>query len=162
VGYGTFYGDLIGAFAPLGDLWKHEVFELARYINKYIKPIIPEQCLLIKPSAELSAQQNINLGLGDPMNYDYHDDLFKLFFESTHPLSPEEIIALYKNKKIKKYLSKVDVYKLFPKQELFVQDLMHWWQAYRGLAVAKRIQAPPIIACSETVFGFDYRESLVR
>ncbi|MER2139351.1 MAG: NAD(+) synthase, partial [Succiniclasticum sp.] len=31
VGYGTFYGDLIGLFCPLGDLWKHQVYELGKY-----------------------------------------------------------------------------------------------------------------------------------
>jgi NAD+ synthase (glutamine-hydrolysing) len=36
VGYSTLYGDLAGFLAALGDLWKHQVYDLARYLNEEI------------------------------------------------------------------------------------------------------------------------------
>ncbi|WP_428897992.1 NAD+ synthase (glutamine-hydrolyzing) [Parelusimicrobium proximum] len=52
MGYATLYGDTAGAFAPIGDLYKTEVYELARYINKD-KEIIPGFIITRPPSAEL-------------------------------------------------------------------------------------------------------------
>ncbi|MFI3330982.1 MAG: NAD+ synthase [Rikenellaceae bacterium] len=56
VGYGTMYGDCIGSFSILGDLYKIEVFELARYINRNGE-IIPENTITKAPSAELRPEQ---------------------------------------------------------------------------------------------------------
>ena len=36
VGYATFYGDIAGALAMLGDLWKYQVYALGRYLNKVV------------------------------------------------------------------------------------------------------------------------------
>ncbi len=57
VGYGTLYGDSIGAISIAGDLYKCEIYDLARHINKVCGPIIPENILLKEPSAELSPGQ---------------------------------------------------------------------------------------------------------
>jgi NAD+ synthase (glutamine-hydrolysing) len=57
VGYGTLYGDTIGAIGAVGDLYKSEIYDLARYINKVRGGIIPEHILLKEPSAELSPGQ---------------------------------------------------------------------------------------------------------
>ncbi len=57
VGYGTLYGDTIGAISIAGDLYKSEIYDLARYINKVRDGIIPEHILLKEPSAELSPGQ---------------------------------------------------------------------------------------------------------
>ena len=57
VGYSTLYGDSVGAISPLGDLYKSEVFELSRYINKKFKNLIPEQVISRPPSAELKENQ---------------------------------------------------------------------------------------------------------
>ncbi|MEY2986780.1 MAG: hypothetical protein RJB13_301, partial [Pseudomonadota bacterium] len=64
VGYSTLYGDQAGYLAPLGDLWKGEVYALARYYNDKIFgfPVIPEDSLNVTPSAELSADQDISAG----------------------------------------------------------------------------------------------------
>lgn len=56
VGYGTLYGDLIGALMPIGDLLKTEVFELARYYNSN-EEIIPKEIIERPPTAELRANQ---------------------------------------------------------------------------------------------------------
>lgn len=56
VGYATIYGDMCGAFNPLKDLYKTEVFALAKYINT-IKLAIPENIISKPPSAELRENQ---------------------------------------------------------------------------------------------------------
>lgn len=56
MGYGTLYGDLTGALMVLADLYKLQVYSVARYIN-HEKRIIPESILVKEPSAELSINQ---------------------------------------------------------------------------------------------------------
>jgi NAD+ synthase (glutamine-hydrolysing) len=56
VGYCTLYGDMTGALAVLGDVYKSEVFQLAKYINRE-KEIIPENIITKPPSAELRPNQ---------------------------------------------------------------------------------------------------------
>ncbi len=56
VGYGTLYGDMAGGLAVLGDCYKLQVYELAKYINRD-KEIIPENIINKAPSAELSPGQ---------------------------------------------------------------------------------------------------------
>jgi len=56
MGYGTLYGDMAGALAPIGDLTKTQVYELARQLNRTQK-IIPESILKKAPSAELAYDQ---------------------------------------------------------------------------------------------------------
>lgn len=76
VGYATFYGDIAGVMALIGDLWKHQVYALGRYLNEqvYHKDVIPDEVFTIKPSAELSQKQTVGTG-GDPLHYPYHDYL---------------------------------------------------------------------------------------
>lgn len=57
VGYCTIYGDLCGGIAPLADLWKTRVFQLAKFINKYRDGVIPENIITKVPSAELKPDQ---------------------------------------------------------------------------------------------------------
>ncbi len=56
VGYGTLYGDLAGAVMVLADIYKLDVYELARYINS-VKESIPDSTMTKPPSAELSPGQ---------------------------------------------------------------------------------------------------------
>ena len=55
VGYGTLYGDMCGGLSVIGDVYKTDVFELARYINKDAE-LIPVNTITKPPSAELRAQ----------------------------------------------------------------------------------------------------------
>ncbi len=55
-GYGTLYGDMAGGLGVLGDLYKQQVYALARYINSS-KEIIPAHILEKAPSAELRPDQ---------------------------------------------------------------------------------------------------------
>jgi len=56
VGYATLYGDMAGGFAPIKDVPKMLVYELARYRNA-ISQVIPERVLTPPPSAELAPDQ---------------------------------------------------------------------------------------------------------
>lgn len=56
-GYCTLYGDMVGAVAPIGDVYKTRVYELARYINKAWGAPIPERSITKEPSAELRPDQ---------------------------------------------------------------------------------------------------------
>jgi len=56
VGYATLYGDMCGGLAPIGDLVKRRVYELARRLN-ILAPRIPERVLARPPSAELRPDQ---------------------------------------------------------------------------------------------------------
>ncbi len=55
-GYGTLYGDMAGGLGVLGDLYKMQVYALARYINKD-REVIPEHIITKPPSAELRPGQ---------------------------------------------------------------------------------------------------------
>ena len=55
-GYGTLYGDMAGGLGVLGDCYKMQVYELAKYINRH-KEIIPNHIITKAPSAELRPDQ---------------------------------------------------------------------------------------------------------
>ena len=58
VGYCTLYGDMCGGLAVISDLWKTQVYELARYINKRQEEnLIPISTIEKPPSAELAPDQ---------------------------------------------------------------------------------------------------------
>ncbi len=62
VGYATIYGDMCGGYAPIKDLYKTEVFELARWRNEQGSgasglPVIPQAVIDRPPSAELRENQ---------------------------------------------------------------------------------------------------------
>ncbi|RZJ64727.1 MAG: NAD+ synthase, partial [Flavobacterium sp.] len=64
VGYGTLYGDMCGAIGVIGDVYKTQIFELARYINKDGE-LIPENTIVKPPSAELRPDQKDSDSLPD-------------------------------------------------------------------------------------------------
>jgi len=57
LGFCTLYGDTAGAFSPTGDLYKGEIYDLARYINRLQGDPIPENILTKEPSSELHPGQ---------------------------------------------------------------------------------------------------------
>ena len=166
VGYSTLYGDGAGFFAALADLWKYQIYELAKYINKDIfkKEIIPEGSINIIPSAELSNAQAVDEGKGDPIKYDYHDYLFKALIESWNRILPEDILKMYIDGVLEEKIGceKGIIKKYFKNDLEFIEDLEKWWRQYMGMAISKRIQAPPILAISRRAFGFGNRESQNR
>ena len=86
-GYGTLYGDMAGGISVLGDLYKMQVFALARHINNQ-KAIIPENILIKEPSAELRPNQK---DIDSLPPYSALDKILYLYIESR--LSPKDIIA---------------------------------------------------------------------
>ena len=163
VGYSTMYGDNAGFLSALADLWKFQIYDLARYLNNkvYKREVIPQATIDIIPSAELSNSQNIDMGKGDPMKYPYHDYLFRSFIERWEKATPADVLRWYRDGMLEDKLGceKGIVKKYFPTPKEFIQDLEYWWQQFSGMAVAKRIQAPPIIAVSRRAYGFDHREA---
>jgi NAD+ synthase (glutamine-hydrolysing) len=158
-GYATLYGDVNGALAPIADLYKMEVYELAKYINTLKgREIIPETIFAIPASAELSPDQNVDEGKGDPIFYPYHDKLVRAFVEFR--LDPEDILRFYADGRLGEVIhcdaSLIDGY--FSNAAAFIADLEHKWRIFK-ISIFKRIQAPPILAVSKRAFGFDLRES---
>ena len=86
VGYATLYGDLVGGFALLKDVYKADVYNLANYRNS-LSHVIPESTILKEPSAELSNDQFDSDTLPD---YDILDKIIKLYIEED--FSSEKII----------------------------------------------------------------------
>jgi len=80
VGYATLYGDMNGALAIIGDLYKTEVYRLSRWLNEvhYQEEIIPEPILTKPPSAELRPDQKDSDSLPD---YDVLDDILYHYIE---------------------------------------------------------------------------------
>ena len=155
VGYATLYGDEAGFLSALADLWKYQVYDLARYMNAeiYKREVIPQGIIDIVPSAELSTAQNVDEGKGDPLHYDYHDYLFRTFAEGNQ--TPEDVLQLYAKgeleKKIRCEAGLVEKY--FPTAQAFTDDLERWWKAFKGMGVAKRIQSPPLLAVTDNPYG---------
>ena len=171
VGYATMYGDLAGFLAATGDVWKTDVYALARYMNEIIfqREVIPQGSIDVVPSAELSDAQDITLGLGDPLQYEYHDCLFRAFVEGTphtlphQRLTPEDILCAYEKGTLEHLLGLPNpISHYFVSTEQFINDLERWWKSFNGLAVAKRIQSPPLFLISERAFGTDLSESQLK
>jgi NAD+ synthase (glutamine-hydrolysing) len=165
VGYGTLYGDIAGFLAPLGDLWKRDVYDLGRHLNGavYRRAVIPQGIFDIVPSAELGDHHAVDAGKGDPLAYPYHDRLFFAWVQRWDRATPEEILEWYAAGSLPEQLKlpeDLDLKKLFPTPDDFIADLERWWNLYNGIGVAKRVQAPPVLAVSSRAFGFDHRESL--
>lgn len=162
VGYCTFYGDICGALAMIGDLWKHQVYALGRYMNEAIfkREVIPEEIFTIRPSAELASTQTVGTG-GDPLIYEYHDYLLASFVENWHKTTPADILRWYKAGTLAQELgcSKEVIANAFPTPAEFIADLERWWKLFAGFSVAKRIQAPPIMSITKRAFGYDHREA---
>ncbi len=89
VGYSTLYGDMAGGFAPIKDVPKTLVYELARWRNaRGGTPPIPERVLTKPPSAELRPNQRDTDSLPP---YEVLDPIIEAYVE--HDLGPEEIVA---------------------------------------------------------------------
>ena len=89
VGYCTLYGDMVGGFAILKDVYKTIVFELAKYRNSISdKPVIPERVITRPPSAELRPDQKDQDSLPP---YDVLDAILYAYIEED--MSQDDIIA---------------------------------------------------------------------
>jgi NAD+ synthase (glutamine-hydrolysing) len=102
----------------------------------------------------------VDAGKGDPLIYPYHDRLFASWVESWRRTTPEEILEWYLEGSLEQRLEyDGKVADLFAGPGAFIADLERWWRQYQGMGVAKRIQAPPVLAVKRRAFGFDQREA---
>ena len=89
VGYSTLYGDMVGGYAVLKDVYKTIVYELAKYRNSISEtPVIPPRVISRPPSAELRPDQTDQDALP---NYDILDAILYAYIEED--LSQDDIIA---------------------------------------------------------------------
>ncbi len=132
VGYGTLYGDMNGGLSILGDLYKLEVYDLARYINRD-KQIIPLNSIEKAPSAELRPGQKDSDSLPE---YDVLDKILYQYIELRK--GPDAIIQQgFDTVTVKKVLKMVNTTEY------------------------KRHQTPPILRVSSKAFGTGRRMPIV-
>lgn len=84
MGYATLYGDMAGAFAPIGNVYKTDVYRLAAWRNERAeaegqRPPIPGSVFTKAPSAELSAEQTDEKSMGAP--YEIVDAVLRVLEE---------------------------------------------------------------------------------
>jgi NAD+ synthase (glutamine-hydrolysing) len=136
MGYCTLYGDMNGALAPIGDLFKTEVFALCRRINEtHGSAIIPEAVLTKPPSAELRPNQTDQDSLPP---YEELDAVLKCYLFDNQ--SADEIAA-----------------SLGVDRELASRIVR-----CAALAEFKRRQAPPVLKVSPRAFGMGRRMPIAR
>lgn len=132
VGYGTLYGDMCGGISVIGDVYKTQVFELARYINRN-QEIIPVNSIVKPPSAELRPGQKDTDSLPE---YDILDRILREYVENR--CSSAEIIKLgFDEAVVRKVIRLVNI------------------------AEHKRYQTPPILRVSPKAFGMGRRMPIV-
>ncbi len=132
VGYGTLYGDMNGGLSVLGDVYKTQVFELARYINRD-REIIPENTITKPPSAELRHNQKDSDSLPE---YDILDQILYRYIELRK--GPKDLVAMgFDEAMVKRVLWLVNTNEY------------------------KRYQTPPILRVSPKAFGMGRRMPIV-
>ncbi len=128
VGYATLYGDMAGGFAPIKDVPKLLVYQLAEYRNS-VTPVIPQRVLDRPPSAELAPDQKDADSLPP---YEVLDPILECYIELDESI--EQIIARgYDGETVARIARMVD------------------------LNEYKRRQAPPGVRISQRSFGRDRR-----
>lgn len=128
VGYGTLYGDMAGGLSVLGDVYKTDVYHLARFINRK-KEIIPENSITKPPSAELRPDQKDTDSLPD---YEILDPILYRYIELQQ--SEQEIAEQgFDRQLVREIINRVNT------------------------AEYKRYQAPPILRISSKAFGLGRR-----
>ena len=163
LGYCTLYGDVGGAIAPIADLYKPQVYELAQFLNDTVfgSQVIPGNLLSKEtvPSAELSEAQDVTRGLGDPIKYGYHDAVLRQLIEYRHHVA--DLLQWRLDGELLERLewpepAAFDEY--FPDCASWIDDL-EWVERQLRISFFKRIQTPPLIVLSKRAFGFDLRET---
>jgi NAD+ synthase (glutamine-hydrolysing) len=136
MGYCTLYGDMAGAVAPIGDLFKTRVYEMAREINRLWNNVIPLRTLQKAPSAELRPGQVDQDSLPP---YAELDLFLELYIEAG--MSLRELRSRFRE---------------YP--DGWVDDLLNRFE----MNEYKRRQAPPIFRMSPKAFGLGRRVPLAK
>lgn len=124
MGYCTLYGDMAGGLCVLGDVYKTDVYRLARFRNE-TEAVIPEATLTKPPSAELRPNQKDQDTLPP---YEILDEILKLYIEKNQ--TPDEILHSLRSKKV---------------SQKTVREVIHRVDHNEY----KRRQAPPILRVTE-------------
>jgi NAD+ synthase (glutamine-hydrolysing) len=132
VGYGTLYGDMSGGISVLGDVYKTDVYLLARHLNSQ-EQMIPENILTKAPSAELRPDQ-----------------------KDTDSLPPYEVLDKILEAYIEKQLPKGKLVEMG-----FDPELVERIISMVNQNEYKRYQTPPILRISSKAFGVGRRLPLV-
>ena len=132
VGYGTLYGDMAGGLSVIGDVYKSEVFELCRYINRE-EEIIPANIISKPPTAELRPNQQDTDTLPP---YDVLDQILFEYIENRQ--GPRELVA-----------------------KGFDEALVGRILKMVNQNEYKRFQTPPILRVSDKAFGMGRRMPIV-
>ena len=128
VGYCTLYGDMAGGFAPIKDVPKTLVYQLARYRNS-ISAVIPQRVIDRPPSAELAPDQKDEDSLPP---YEVLDPILEMYIEKD--ICAEDIVdAGYREEDVNRAIGLVKVNEY------------------------KRRQAPPGVRITQRAFGRDRR-----
>ena len=132
VGYGTLYGDMCGGISVLGDVYKTEVYELARYLNRDGE-LIPLSSIEKPPSAELRPGQKDSDSLPP---YDILDKLLFQYIEKRQ--GPRELVEMgFEEALVKRVLRMANINEF------------------------KREQAAPVLRVSSKGFGMGRRMPIV-
>jgi NAD+ synthetase len=132
-GYATLYGDMCGALAVVGDLYKTQVYKLARFINRNDE-IIPNEIIEKVPSAELKHNQTDQDSLPP---YALLDKILKMYLEDQKEYN-EIVNAIGHPEIVISVLRMVDINEF------------------------KRKQAPPVLRVSTKAFGYGRRYPIVQ
>jgi NAD+ synthase (glutamine-hydrolysing) len=132
-GYATLYGDMCGALAVIGDIYKTQVYKVANYVNRD-EEIIPIEIIEKAPSAELRPNQTDQDSLPP---YDLLDKILKMYLEEQKEFD-EISKAIGDDEVIEKVLRLVD------RNEF------------------KRKQAAPVLRVSTKAFGYGRRFPIVQ
>jgi NAD+ synthase (glutamine-hydrolysing) len=135
VGYATLYGDMAGGFALLKDVYKTDVFRLARYLNERAeRELIPQSIIERAPSAELRDNQ---LDEDSLPPYPKLDQVLEQYVE--HDRTLEELSA-----------------------DGFDKDVVERAVSMIDRAEYKRRQAPPGVKLRPKAFGRDRRTPITN
>ncbi len=127
LGMNTLYGDTSGAISITGDLYKGEVYDLARYINKISNDIIPDAILEKEPSSELYANQ-----------------------KDTDVVPPYEIVDAILYRMIEKGQHREEIVNAG-----FDSDVVEKIHTMLMSSEKKRFQFPPVLRLSPCTFGHE-------
>jgi NAD+ synthase (glutamine-hydrolysing) len=134
VGYATLYGDMVGGFALLKDVFKTDVFRLARYLNEREgRELVPASTIERAPSAELRSDQ---LDADSLPPYPELDPVLEAYVELDR--SREELLESFDPEVVERALALVD------------------------RAEYKRRQAPPGVKLRPRAFGRDWRPPITN
>jgi NAD+ synthase (glutamine-hydrolysing) len=134
VGYSTLYGDMVGGFSLLKDVFKTDVFRLARYLNERAgRELVPASTIERAPSAELREDQRDEDSIPA---YDVLDPVLEAYVEFDR--SREELLEEFDAAVVEQVLSLVD------------------------RAEYKRRQAPPGVKLRPKAFGRDRRTPITN